>query len=259
MCSASEHDDNPSADLMCEALSIVEGAKSRGLEVRLFGGLAIQYLCAEWLEQHPELARATHDIDLVTRKVDTSGVREFLAERGYEEAADVRVFSEGRRMTFYRREMLIDVVVDVLEYCHRIQVSASFDRTFPTLDPALLLVSKAQRVEPRRADLLDMLALLCSTVAFDIDWDFLGQFLGKSWPLWYTVGRSHKKLASFIEADVQCSCFEGLDALSRCLAECPRSFRWRFRGFFGPLLRWHDTVDPVTIEQRDNGKGGQTR
>ena len=152
-------------------------------------------------------------------------------------------------MTFYREGFLIDVVVGDLEYCHRISVSTSFERSFPTLDPTLLLLSKAQRVEPRRADLQDMAALLCSDVATAIDWDYLGSLLGKSWPLWFTVGRSQQHLRAFVESEVSTSSCDGLNSLARCLAECPRSLAWRVRSLFGTLLPWNSPVDPVSIEQ----------
>ncbi len=251
-----EREPLPTPNLLREAVSICEDARRRGMELRLFGGLAIQFLCSNWLEEHPAIARASHDIDLVTRSADAVAVREFLNSRGYGEAAEVRIFSEGRRMTFHREEFLVDVVVDALEYCHRIVVADSFDQSFPTLDPANLLLSKAQRVDPRRADLADMTALLCSEVSSNIDWDYLRTLLGRSWTLWHTVSRSEQRLASFIESELRDSGCGGLEGLSRCLADCPRTVAWRVRATFGTLLPWHIPVDALTIEQKKNGKGG---
>ena len=149
----------PSKIRLPEALRIVAAADQAGVLLRLMGGMAVRAHAPEWTHR---TRRVEVDLDFATRSKDRKAVFALLEREGY--TPDKRhnaLF--GQHQGYFvdeARRRPVDVLVDKLEMCHRIEFADRLAASSPTLPVADLLLSKLQVVKINRKDVLDALVLL---------------------------------------------------------------------------------------------------
>ena len=147
------------ADPLEESLRLVEVADARGLTLRLMGGMAIRAHAPRW----PARTRRTEvDLDFATTSRDRSGVYKLLEAEGYTPDRQQNALF-GQKQAYFvdvPRRRPVDVLVDALEMCHRVEFGSRLSKSRPTLPLAELLLSKLQVVKINRKDVLDALILL---------------------------------------------------------------------------------------------------
>jgi hypothetical protein len=257
-------------DPLAEALRIVEAADRRGLLLRLMGGMAVRAHAPEWTHR---TRRREVDLDFATRSKDRKDVFALLEAEGY--TPDKRhnalfgqhqgyFVDEGRRRP-------VDVLVDKLEMCHRIEFGDRLGRSTPTLPVAELLLSKLQIVKINRKDVLDALILLAEHPLGQDDGEVdssKGQaainvprilsFTSSDWGWWRTVTGNLDVLdgyldTEFTEADmdvgggrqVRFDPREQVAALRAAVNDAPKSTRWRLRATVGERQQWYTLPEEV--------------
>jgi len=237
-------------------IALVEAANAAGLRLRLIGGLAIRLLCDDYSARDP----AEHDIDLASLSSDVAGLTELLEGSGF--AAD-RQFNalHGRRQLRFASEdgeVAVDVMLDRLEMCHRLEFEDRIERLPLTLDVTDLLLSKLQIVELNEKDLRDVLHLLADfpvrqgDVPETIGLDRISEVVADDWGWWKTITSNLERIVQLAEADRNLGPadprFDPLDqarALLEHANEVPKSIRWRLRAKVGERVRWYELPEEV--------------
>ena len=191
--------------------------------------------------------RRPKDIDLVTRKTDRMKIRKFFEAEGYETDRHMLVSMEGSRYLFRNRQLGtdIDVFVDVLDFCHRLDVADRMG-TGPSLTIEDLLLSKLQIVELTPNDKLDLSAILGTHeigAAIDdtevIDSGYVAGILADNWGFWRTATGNLEAL----KADLPHDQAHRMEQLAQQIEAAPKTLRWKARSRLGERAQWWQDVD----------------
>jgi hypothetical protein len=235
------------------ALELVDGARGRGLELRILGSLAYRLHCPANLALFEQMQRDLTDVDLAARSDQRKDVRRYLEERGYVIDQDLLVTTEGKRYAFSEpgSGMVVDVFFDELYFCHPIPLRDRLALDYPTITPTDLLLEKTQIVEINPKDVKDSLVLLLehplASGADAIDAEYVAGLLARDWGFWYTVTRNLERLRRSLDdsglAPEQATVVAGrIDQLERVIEEEPKTGKWKLRARIGPRRRWYQEV-----------------
>ena len=194
--------------------------------------------------------RQPKDIDLATRKHDRRELRKFFEGEGYEVDRDMLVAMEGARYLFRNRARSIDVDVwvDVLDLCHRLDVSKRLGAG-STLSIEDLVLSKLQIVELTLGDLEDLTTMISvhslsgEQVERDnpevIDVQYLTTILGDDWGFWRTALGNLEKLNEHVGPEVRPKVQKIVDLVK----DSPKTIRWKLRARIGERRQWWQDVE----------------
>lgn len=256
-------------DPLAESLRIVEVADREGLLLRLMGGMAVRAHAPDWTHR---TRRVEVDLDFATRSKDRKAVFALLEREGYTPDRRHNALFGQQQGYFvdeaHRRP--VDVLVDRLEMCHRIDLADRLGASRPTLPVADLLLSKLQIVKINRKDVLDALVLLAEHPLADDDGapdSRSGQgaislprilaHTSNDWGWWRTVTGNLQVLQEFLgseftEADLDVGArparFPIRDQVARlrdAIDAAPKSTRWKLRAKIGERQQWY--VEPEEV------------
>jgi hypothetical protein len=265
------------ADPLEESLRVVEVADRRGLTLRLMGGMAVRAHAPRW----PARSRRVEvDLDFATTSKDRAAVYNLLAEEGYTPDKQQNALF-GRKQAYFvdvPRKRPVDVLVDTLEMCHRLDFGDRLAMSRPTLPLADLLLSKLQVVKINRKDVLDALILLAEHPLAEDDGAVepphahepphgpgsinvrrIVEITSNDWGWWRTVTGNLGKLDQYLATELQP---EDLDlgtgeavhydassqiaALREAIEATPKSTRWKLRARVGDRVTWY--AEPEEME-----------
>ncbi|HEX7949354.1 MAG TPA: hypothetical protein VF494_03315 [Candidatus Limnocylindrales bacterium] len=267
-------------DPLAEALRIVGLATERGLQVRLMGGMAVRAHAPAWAHR---TRRVEVDLDFATRGKDRPAFFKLLEEAGYTADRRHNALFGGAQGYFvdvpHRRP--VDVLVDKLEMCHRIEFGNRLAASRPTLPLAELLLSKLQIVKINRKDVLDALILLAEHPLGPDDGAVdaksgvqsfslprILSFTSNDWGWWRTVTGNLDNLDQYLSTDL----VEGdLDlgngkpisfdpvaqvrALHQAIDAAPKSTRWKLRAAVGERAPWYAEPEEVAHDVAKDVRG----
>jgi len=257
-------------DPLAEALRIVAAADGDGLLLRLMGGMAVRAHAPEWTHR---TRRVDVDLDFATRSKDRKSVFALLEREGY--TPDKRhnaLF--GQHQGYFvdeARRRPVDVLVDKLEMCHRIEFGDRLAKSTPTLPVADLLLSKLQIVMINKKDVLDALILLAEHPLGQDDGEVdssrglaaislprILSFTSNDWGWWRTVTGNLKVLARYLDSDFTEADMDvgggrpvlfdprvQVEALGAAIEAAPKSTRWRLRSTVGERQQWYVVPEEV--------------
>ena len=236
------------------ALSLVEQARERGLELRILGSLAYRLHCPANIELFEQMKRDLTDVDLAARSDQRREVRAWLESLGFVVDQDLLVATEGKRYRFGdpRSDLFVDIFFDELYFCHPIPLRDRLKLDYPTITPTDLLLEKTQIVEINPKDIKDSLVLLLehpldSSGEDAIDHTYIAKLLAADWGFYYTVTMNLERLRRHL-ADGELSpeqarsVGERIDGLERAIEDEPKTGRWRMRARIGTRKRWYQEV-----------------
>jgi hypothetical protein len=235
--------------------AIVAAATGAGMTMRLTGGIAVRERCP--VPPDADLDdRVYHDIDLVGRLREARGYDALFTSLGYEADRAVNtLFGTVRRVYHHPGGHHVDVFMDRLDFCHRIELEHRLDLHPLTLTPADLLLGKIQIVERNRKDLIDAALLLHAhdMVAGDpgaLEVDRILALTSDDWGLCTTASDFLAALrASLTGLGFSPAAAIRIDdragSLAAAIAGAPKSLRWRTRDRVGRRVRWYKTVEEV--------------
>ena len=244
-------------ELNVEASRLISDGEEAGIVLRALGSVGVGLHCPPSLAEMTSRDRRPKDIDLVGRKQDRRGLRAFFDSRGYEADRNMLVAMEGSRYLFRSasRNIDVDVWVDVLDLCHRIDVSGRMGEG-PSLAIEDLLLSKLQIVELTENDIQDLSCLLSihdlggphlGKAADDpetVDVAYLISILGDDWGFWRTVTDNLRRLVSHVHSEGPAgNSRRWAELLLSELEQCPKTIRWRLRARVGERVKWWQDVD----------------
>jgi hypothetical protein len=257
-------------DPLAESLRLVELAGARGLTLRLMGGMAVRAHAPRW----PARTRRTEvDLDFATTSKDRTAIYKLLEAEGY--TPDKQQYALfGQKQAYFvdvARRRPVDVLVDALDMCHRIEFGKRLANSSPTLPLAELLLSKLQVVRINRKDVLDALILLAEhPLAEDDGVDALHgpgainlprivAITSNDWGWWRTVTGNLDKLDQYLATELQPDDLDigtgeaikfdpgtQIAALRAAIDEAPKSTRWKLRARVGERVAWY--AEPEEME-----------
>ena len=257
-------------DPLAEALRIVDAANARGLLLRLMGGMAVRAHAPDWTHR---TRRVEVDLDFATRSKDRSAFYRLLEAEGYTPDKRHNAMFGGSQGWFVdtARNRPVDVLVDKLEMCHRIDFDGRLEKSSPTLPVADLLLSKLQIVKLNKKDLLDALILLAEhplaqddgaadsrTGQGTISLPRILAHTSNDWGWWRTVTGNLDKLEAYLATDVQPEDLdvgdgrrakldpgEQIRALRAAIDSAPKSTKWKLRARVGEKVSWYQEPEEV--------------
>jgi len=267
-------------DPLAEALRIVDLATARGLQVRLMGGMAVRAHAPDWTHR---TRRREVDLDFATRGKDRAAFYKLLEAEGYTADKRHNAMFGGQQGWFVdaTRQRPVDVLVDKLEMCHRIEFANRLDAASPTLPLAELLLSKLQIVKINRKDVLDALVLLAEHPLGASDGDVdsrtgmgaislprITAYTSNDWGWWRTVTGNLTVLEQFIASEmtpadldvggdrpVRFDPGEQVAALRAAIDAAPKSTRWKLRARVGDRTPWYAEPEEVGHTVAPDGRG----
>jgi hypothetical protein len=257
-------------DPLAESMRIVDLADKRGLQVRLMGGMGIRAHAPDWPAR---TRRVEVDLDFATRSRDRGAFYELLEAEGYTPDKRHNALFGGKQAYFVDvpRRRPVDVLVDSLEMCHRMEFSDRLALSMPTLPLAELLLSKLQVVKINKKDVLDALVLLAehplgqNDGALDsrfglgaINVPRILSFTSNDWGWWRTVTGNLDTLDRYLATEatqedldlnngraVLFDPREQIASLREAIHAAPKSTRWKLRARVGERASWYNEPEEM--------------
>ncbi len=238
------------ADLLQEALALIEHANGYGVPLKLVGGLAVRVLCPAL----PARVRVGQDLDLASSSRARSRLTELLVERGYEPDKRFNALYGHKQLYFASpRGRSVDVLIDRLEMCHVVEFGDRIDRMPLTLDVTDLLLSKLQIVELNEKDVQDALYLLASFPIGDgdvpgtIGLERIRGVVADDWGWWRTLTLNVAHVRDLATGEAARLVPDGareevvarLGQIMETALTVPKTLRWKLRAKVGDRKRWY--------------------
>ncbi len=246
--------DVASQDVLPVALGLIEGARERGLPLRLVGGLAVRYLTPAF----PPRTRERQDLDLASVSTARLPLTGYLIELAYEPDKRFNALYGHKQLFFAAPDGRgVDILIDRMEMCHVVEFLDRIERHPVTLDVADLLLTKLQIVELNEKDAQDALYLLSAFPVGEADepetigLDRLRQHVADDWGWWRTLTLNLERIrelaegpgAHLVPQGARFDPVEQLAELERAAEEVPKTLRWRLRAKVGERKRWYRVPD----------------
>jgi len=225
-----------------------------GLPLRLMGGLAI------WLRSPtvrlPPYQRPYGDLDFVASSAQTRLITGFFGDQGYVPEKLFNALHGASRLNFKAVDgrWTIDVIFDVFQMSHRIDLRSRLADAAGTLDLADLLLTKLQVWEVNRKDLGDAACLLADH-AVDrgapdaIDTARVVALTSADWGLCHTVERNLERVAARWRAEpgqgARYDAASNAEGLLAAIQKAPKTLAWKARARVGERIRWYETPEDV--------------
>ena len=237
--------------LLDRAQQAIAAAQERGVFLRLLGGTAVKLRC-------PSAASITLppdrlDLDFAVYGSQRRQVSEVMESLGYEPHRRFNAFQGHRRLKFSEPQeggIEIDMFVDTLHMCHKLDFANRLQLHQFTLPLADLLLSKLQIVQMDEKDLRDIYAMLHDHEvghAGDpekVDASFIASVCADDWG-WYktvttNIERSVDLVDDFLAGQEKEVYVSRARQLRQTIEAAPKSLRWQTRARIGEARRWYD-------------------
>lgn len=240
--------------LVTEARRILEEAQSRGIKVRLIGGIAIWLRAPD--DVRARMGREYADIDLVTVRKHAKPLREMLESLGYQPDKMFNAVQGDRRLYFHSADgsYHLDIFVDKFVMSHELDLVDRLETEPVVLPAAELLLTKLQIAELNQKDAHDTAMLLLGHELAEQDGpgvlnmaqvaDICGQDWGFYTTLTDNLAKTHALLEEVLsEAEHRQVVAERTGVLLSHLEATPKSRGWRRRAKIGRRMRWYEVPD----------------
>jgi len=244
-------------DILIATDQIMEGARRRGLTVRLLGGTAIRFRCPS--AAHRSLNRKVPDIDLITLRKDAKKLSEMFVEIGLEPMKMFNALHGDKRMLFtdVKLDRQVDVFVETFEMCHKFDFRERMKLDDVTLPLADLLITKLQIIQINEKDYKDILSLFLDHALSEDDSDkekinaaYLASLCSRDWGIWRTLTRNLEWTRDFVlkldlEPDRKETAVSRINGLLARIEREPKSMGWKMRSRIGERVIWYDEPEHV--------------
>lgn len=236
------------ADPVAEAVRVSDAASTAGITLRITGGVGIALRCPS--AASTSLGRTYADIDAVGRSRERKQIPGLLAELGYEPDPAFNALHGETRLFFWDSQhgRQLDIFLDRVEMCHKIDLAKRLDVHERTLSLADLLLMKLQVVETNQKDLVDLILLLIDHPftgdESGINLHYLGDLMASDWGLWRTTTMIAERVAQYAheldDLDQRTRIHDQVATYIQALDAVPKTRSWRMRARVGDRVRWYE-------------------
>ena len=241
----------PNADILEEAIRIVDSARENQITLRLLGGMAVRFRCPS--AKLTQLARKYADIDLMGFKKEGRGMNKLFVTLGYTPRDIFNKLHGGDRLIFndIQHGRRIDIFLDVFEMCHRFDFRERLLLDKYTISLADLLATKLQVVEITEREYRDTISLLRDHEISDSDAPetINGQRIAKlcrdDWGIYKTFTVNLERISNALnlyklepgDEEIIRTRIRGLQSR---MENTPKSTGWKLRARIGDKKQWYD-------------------
>jgi hypothetical protein len=236
--------------------AVIETATSRGLQVRLLGGVAI------WIRAHEEarssLGRPYADLDLIAHRKESRKLRDLLAASGFVPDDTFNALHGASRLLFYApdRSHQIDVFLDRFEMSHKFDFTSRLELEPLTLTAADLLLTKLQVAQLTEKDVIDISMLVWSHEIGDrdaaavINMPVVAEAGASEWGLFTTASDNLESTLRLLPQQNMPEAArelvrERVNQIRQALDRAPKGTRWKMRARVGKRLPWHEMPEEI--------------
>ena len=239
----------PASGLLA-AEQIIDTAESRGVRLRLIGGLAFKLLCPS--ASLPMYMRENKDIDLMGKREDVREIVKTMETLGYRPREVFNKLNMGQRLIYYDmvNKRRVDLFLDEFIMCHRFNFKESILAGMRTLPITQLVMTKLQVVEKTDKEFLDLSAAFqdfeVTEAGEGIRGDELSELCAKDWGMYTTFRKSLKALGERFRAsggEESEGVMRKIDGLISMMDAKPKSLAWKMRARVGERAKWYDLPD----------------
>jgi hypothetical protein len=139
----------------------------------------------------------------------------------------------------------MDIFVDRMQMCHKLDFRARLQVDPRTLSLADLLLTNLQIVEINEKDMLDVMALFMDFVVENsdrcINAAYIAGLTANDWGLYKTLDTNLKKMKAFaLERHFPLQVAERIDNLLAAIDQQPKSLSWKARSMIGERVPWYE-------------------
>jgi len=229
------------------AMQIIDSAESKGVRLRLLGGLAFKSLCPSAADSR--YYRENKDIDLMGRREDTKEIMKTMETLGYKPRDVFNKLNMGQRLIYYdlgnRRR--VDIFLDEFVMCHKFNFKESILAGTYTLPVTQLVMTKLQVVEKTDKEYLDLLAVFrdfpVTSGPVGIRGDEISELCSRDWGMYTTFRKSLEATsarAQLLEQKERDRILPRIHELLRMMESQPKSLSWKMRARIGEKARWYE-------------------
>jgi hypothetical protein len=243
--------ESPREDSTEEAIRVLEYAESKGVVLRLLGGVAVHLRCPS--ARRGDFARVHGDIDFVGHEKQSAEIRRLLGELGYLPRERFNAMHGGRRLIFNRpaQQRRVDVFLDVFEMCHRFDLKRRMEIDRQTISLADLLATKLQIIQTNEKDVRDIICIMMDHGVGDsdaqetINGEYLARLCSEDWGIYKTFTMKLAMLGLVAEKwemneDERAVVIKRIGQLQEVIERAPKSLAWRVRAAIGERVRWYE-------------------
>ncbi len=238
------------SDALEAATQIIDSAETRGVRLRLLGGLAFKKLCPSSMDSR--YFRENKDIDLMGRREDSREIVKVMETLGYRPRELFNKLNMGQRMIYYdmgnRRR--VDLFLDEFVMCHKFNFKESILAGTYTLPITQLLMTKLQVVEKTEKEYKDTIVAFrdfdVSTGEGGIRGDEIADLCSKDWGIYTTFWKSLESViakAEGLDDGERSVVVSRIQKLMSMMEAAPKTFGWRMRARIGERTRWYELPD----------------
>jgi hypothetical protein len=229
------------------ATQIIDLAETRGVRLRLLGGLAFKKLCPSSNEMR--YFRENKDIDLMGRRENSKEIVKIMEMLGYKPREVFNKLNMGQRLIYYDmgNKRRVDLFLDEFIMCHKFNFKESILAGTYTLPITQLVMTKLQVVEKTDKEYNDLIAAFHDFDVTDrrgeISGDEIAELCSKDWGIYTTFWKSLDSLltrAETIGSDDRSTVVPRIERLMAMMEKKPKSFSWRMRARIGERTKWYD-------------------
>ena len=239
-----------------EANRILDAATSKGVVLRLIGGLAIRNHCVITFF----CGREYVDIDFVGLSRQIRDISDLFRSLGYRENESLWFSSAGHQMQFYHSDIAehVDVFLDMLRMDHDLKLKNRLSIEAKTISVSDLLVSKLLIYKLNEKDVRDILTLIKDlTLGEDdrsgvINVRRIAELGSDGWGLYVDIMANIEKCIEHI-GEYNLTAKEISTVKSRMLRikkavdKEPKTLRWKIRKLLGESIPLRRTVEDQII------------
>jgi len=229
------------------AVQIIDRAESRGVRLRLLGGLAFKRLCPS--ANDSRYFRENKDIDLMGKREDTREIMKTLETLGYKPRDVFNKLNMGQRLIYYDlgNKRRVDIFLDEFVMCHKFNFKESILAGAYTLPVTQLVMTKLQVVEKTDKEYLDLLAAFRDFPVTDgevgIKGNEIAELCSKDWGMYTTFRKSLEATAAraqLLEGEDRERITREVGKLVAMMEARPKSLSWKMRARIGEKARWYE-------------------
>lgn len=241
-------------DLVKEMHRLIDAAEAKNIQIRAFGGLAVQ---THNKKNHPLFAREYADLDFIVASKQKREFEAFMPEVGYYPDKEVNLLFGNHRQIYYTAETKVDIFVGKFEMCHKIPLENRLTLHPVTIPLAELLLSKAQILELNRKDALDIISVLLNSETGDddngkINLQIINQLFSQDWGLYKTTTINLQRVEDLLtKEELPLTKNESELVISRiheikdAFERTQKPLAWQLRDRVGTRVKWYMDVEEV--------------
>lgn len=241
-------------DLVKEMHRLIDAAEAKNIQIRAFGGLAVQ---VHNKKNHPLFLRECADLDFIVASKQRREFEAFMPEMGYYPDKEVNLLFGNHRQIYHTVEMKVDIFVGKFEMCHRIPLENRLTIHPVTIPLAELLLSKAQILELNRKDALDIMSILLNNETGDddnerINLQIINHLFGQDWGLYKTTTINLQRVEDLaaredlsLAQDERELVISRIHEIKDAFDKIQKSLAWQLRDRVGTRVKWYMEVEEV--------------